>query len=163
MKTLKYTTIVHEYSDLSELNKMDIQLVKKAKEAVEKSYSPYSNFKVGVSVLLDNDEIICGNNQENSAYPSGLCAERVAIFYANANFPDNHILAMAIVAKGNNKFTPDPVYPCGSCRQVMNETELRFKIPIKLILAGDRKIHILENVSQLLPQGFDKHLLNKEL
>ncbi len=162
METLKYSIIVHEHSDLSELTKTETSLVDKAKEAAEKSYSPYSNFKVGASVLLDNDEIICGNNQENSAYPSGLCAERVVIFYANAHFPDSHIVAMAVVAKSNNKFTSEPVYPCGSCRQVMNETEVRFKAPIKLILAGDSKIHILDNVSQLLPHGFDKRLLDKK-
>jgi cytidine deaminase len=159
MKTLKFCTLVHEYSNLSELGEVDLKLVQKALESAEKSYSPYSNFRVGVSVLLDNDKIICGNNQENSAYPSGLCAERVAIFYANAKFPKNRIISMAIVAKINEKITDQPVYPCGSCRQVMVESETRFHSPIKLILPGNDYIHVLENVSQLLPQGFDKRLL----
>ncbi len=159
MKTLKFCTLVHEYPNLSELGEDDIKLVEKAIESAAKSYSPYSGFRVGASVLLDNGKIICGNNQENSAYPSGLCAERVAIFYANAQFPESRIISMAVVAKSNEKITNKPVYPCGSCRQVMIETESRFQSPIKLILPGNDHVHILENVSQLMPQGFDKRLL----
>lgn len=159
MKTLKFCALVHEYANLSELEETEINLVQKAVESAEKSYSPYSRFRVGAAVLLDNGKIICGNNQENSAYPSGLCAERVAIFYANAKYPGNKIICMAIAAKSDGKTTEGPIYPCGSCRQVMIETEIRFQSPIKLILSGNDHIHVLENVSQLLPQGFNKELL----
>lgn len=159
MKTIKLDTIVYEYSNLSELSDLEQDLVKKARETAKKSYSPYSNFQVGASVYLENGEIICGNNQENAAYPSGLCAERVALFYANSKYPDQKIKTMAIAARGKNGFTNDPVYPCGSCRQVMTESEERFQSPIKLILIGEEKIQVLLNVTQLLPLGFDKSFL----
>ncbi|MDX2444990.1 MAG: cytidine deaminase [Bacteroidales bacterium] len=159
MKTIKVDTIVYEYSNLSELSELEQKLVEEAKNATIKSYSPYSMFKVGSSILLENGEIICGNNQENAAYPSGLCAERVALFYANSKYPDQKVKIIAIAAKGKNGFTKEPVSPCGSCRQVMIESEERFQAPIKLILIGEDKIRVLLNVTQLLPLGFDKSFL----
>lgn len=159
MKTIKVDTIVYEYSNLSELSELEQKLVEEAKEATMKSYSPYSMFKVGSSILLENGKIISGSNQENTAYPSGLCAERVALFYANSQYPEQKIKVIAIAAKGKNGFTTEPVSPCGSCRQVMIESEERFKSPIKLILIGEKKIRVLLNVTQLLPLGFDKSFL----
>ncbi len=159
MKTIKVDTIVYEYSNLSELSELEQKLVEEAKNATIKSYSPYSMFKVGSSILLENGEIICGNNQENAAYPSGLCAERVALFYANSKYSDQKVKIIAIAAKGKNGFTKEPVSPCGSCRQVMIESEERFESPIKLILFGESKIRVLLNVTQLLPLGFDKSFL----
>jgi len=159
MQTIRINTIIHEYNSPEELDQTDRTLIIKAKEVSLKAYAPYSEFKVGASVLLENGEIICGNNQENAAYPSGLCAERVALFYANAKYPDQKVIAMAIVARKTENITSQPVSPCGSCRQVMIETEQKFHTPIRLILAGEEKIQILDQVEQLLPLGFNKKLL----
>jgi len=156
MKTIKVETIVYEYSNLFELSELDQKVIRKAKESANNSYSPYSKFQVGSAVYLENGEIISGNNQENAAYPSGLCAERVALFYANSRFPDQKVKIMAIAAKGKNGFTSEPVSPCGSCRQVMIESEERFEETIKLILVGEDKILVLSNIAQLLPLSFDK-------
>lgn len=150
-----------EYNDESKLSFQDKKLISKAKEAAITAYAPYSNFKVGASLLLENGEIITGNNQENAAYPSGLCAERVALFYANANFPKTPVIAMAICASTKNGFTKLPVPPCGSCRQVLLESELRFKKPIKLIMIGDSKLIVIENTQQLLPFHFEKDFLSE--
>lgn len=162
MKTLHIATTISEYSDLNELEPGDLELIDKAREASQKAYAPYSGFNVGAAVLLENGEIITGNNQENAAYPSGLCAERVALFYANANFPNEKILAMAIVAGNSGSPTKQPVYPCGSCRQVMIETEQKLQHPIRLILSGTEITQVIEGVQQLLPVGFDKTMLSKE-
>lgn len=159
MQNIEITTKIIEVSGLSELSNIEQELVQDALDSAKKSYAPYSNFHVGASLLLENGKIIKGNNQENAAYPSGLCAERVAIFYANANYPEVKIKTMIIVALNRNGLTPKPVYPCGSCRQVMIENESRLKSNIKLILVGEKSIHILENASQLLPMGFDKSVL----
>jgi len=154
-------TTVLEYNSENELETIDKELIKQAKKASGRSYSPYSNFSVGAAVLLDNGKIIQGNNQENAAYPSGLCAERVAIFYANANYRDSKVLAIAIAAKSGNIFTSLPVTPCGSCRQVILETQNRFKQPIKIILYGKEKIQIIEDASTLLPISFGEEFLKK--
>ncbi len=143
-----------EYNSIKELNQEDKALINSAKIATNTAYSPYSNFSVGAAVLLENGEIITGNNQENAAYPSGLCAERVALFYANSKFPNIAVKSIAIVAKNNNKFNSIPVPPCGACRQVMLETEMRFKKPIKVILFGEKKIQIINKVTDLLPLDF---------
>ena len=145
---------INEYNSIDELNNEDKVLINSAKLAADRAYSPYSKFSVGAAVLLANGEIIQGNNQENAAYPSGLCAERVALFYANSKYPDVAVKAIAITAKKNNKFNSSPVPPCGSCRQVMLETETRFKTPIKIILFGENKIQIINKVSDLLPLDF---------
>ncbi len=154
MQKKEIITTIFEYNSIKELPKDDILLIEKAKEAAKNSYSPYSTFKVGAAVLLENNEIIQGSNQENAAYPSGLCAERVALFYANSKFPEVKVKTIAITALMNNKFIDEPVPPCGSCRQVMLETEIRFNSPIKVILSGNKKIQIIENIKQLLPLDF---------
>ena len=138
-------------------------LIKKAKEACTTSYSPYSEFSVGAAVLLDNGTVVQGANQENAAYPSGLCAERVAVFYANSAFPENKIIAVAISAKSNNEFTNDPIPPCGACRQVLLESENRNGQNIKLILSGKKKSVMIESVSNLLPISFNQDFLKKKI
>lgn len=148
-----------EYSSENELSETYRNLIKEAKKAAENAYAVYSNFKVGVALLLDNQKTVTGNNQENAAYPSGLCAERVAIFYANANYPNNSIEALVIVAKNEDGFLPYPAAPCGACRQVLLETEGRYEKPMKIILYGTKRIIVIPNVKLLLPFFFDKTAL----
>ncbi len=148
-----------EYNFPAELDKNYQQLISEAKEAAEKAYAPYSRFKVGAAVLLDNGKIIQGNNQENAAYPSGLCAERVAIFYANSQFPNESISAIAITAINESGFVKHPIPPCGSCLQVMLESERRAEKPIKVILYGSEKITVAESIKQFLPVNFNKEML----
>ena len=160
MKKSQIITTVYEYQSVDELPQSEQNLVKNAKEAALRSYSPYSEFKVGAAVLLDNNEVIQGNNQENSAYPSGLCAERVAIFYANSRYPNIPVKAIAITSKTNGSFLDTPVPPCGSCRQVLLETEDRYEQAIKLILCGEKKIKIIESCKEMLPLYFEKDMLD---
>jgi len=143
-----------------ELNESYKNLVNKAKEQIEKAYAPYSGFYVGAAVELENGEIFAGSNQENSAYPSGLCAERVAMFYANAQYPNVPVKALAIAASTNGDFLNDPVTPCGSCRQVLLETETRFEKDITVILYGKQKVYVIDKVRELLPLCFEKDSLN---
>ncbi|MFA9370543.1 MAG: cytidine deaminase [Labilibaculum antarcticum] len=161
MKKTQIITTVFEYNSIDELSLEEQDLVKNAKEAALRSYSPYSKFSVGAAILLQNGDIIQGNNQENSAYPSGLCAERVAMFYANSKYPDVAINAIAITARTNGSFLANPIPPCGSCRQVLLETEERFNQPIKLILYGEKKIRIVETIKEMLPLYFEKEMLDE--
>ncbi|MDR1585290.1 MAG: cytidine deaminase [Prevotellaceae bacterium] len=132
------------------------QLINAAKEQVSNAYAPYSGFHVGAAVLLENGEIFAGNNQENSAYPSSLCAERVAMFYANARRPDVPASAIAIAAFAKGRFVDEPVTPCGSCRQVLLETEIRFNRNIKVLLYGEKEIYMIDSIKDLLPLSFGK-------
>ena len=116
-----------EIDSIEELSNIEQQLIQDSKLAKSNAYSPYSGFCVGAAVLLDNGIIIKGSNQENAAYPSGLCAERVALFYANSAYPNNAVKAIAITASNSKGIIQKPIAPCGSCRQVMLETEQRFK------------------------------------
>ena len=147
---------IYSYEEL-EASKQ--KLIDKAKEQVLKAYAPYSEFHVGAAVELENGEIFAGSNQENSAYPSGLCAERVAVFFANAQFPTIAVKTLAIAAYTNGKFLEEPVTPCGSCRQVLLETEQRFEKDITVLLYGSKHIFQLDNVKQLLPLCFEKSSL----
>ena len=149
---------IYSYEEL-EASKQ--KLIDKAKEQVLKAYAPYSEFHVGAAVELENGEIFAGSNQENSAYPSGLCAERVAMFFANAQFPKVAVKTLAIAAYTNGKFLEEPVTPCGSCRQVLLETEQRFEKDITILLYGSNHIFQLNNVKQLLPLCFEKSSLHK--
>lgn len=143
------------FDSWQELNDSDKSLVDKAYSICEKAYAPYSKFKVGASVLLDNGEIILGNNQENIAYPSGLCAERVALFYLGANFPDQEVKTLCIVAEGDLLPFDQILSPCGSCRQVMLETETRQKNPFRVILVSQNKRTIIfSSAKDLLPFAF---------
>ena len=145
------------YPNWESLQTIDISVVNKAFEAMEKAYAPYSKFKVGAALLLEDGQIIQGNNQENIAYPSGLCAERVALFYAGASFPDQPIEAICIAVKGTLIAAENYVSPCGSCRQVMLESESRQQQPIRVLLVqNDGSILILNSCRDLLPFGFMK-------
>ena len=142
------------YKGMDELKDEWRELIREARKIAEKAWSPYSGFCVGAAVRLANGTIITGNNQENAAYPSGLCAERTALFYANANYPDIAVESVAITAHNARGLVKEPVKPCGSCRQVMLETEFRFKHPIQIILDGQSSIFIFEGVDSLLPFSF---------
>ena len=159
MNKREITSVLYEYNSLAELEKVYQDLIESAKEASENAYAPYSKFKVGAAVLLENKEIVIGNNQENAAYPSGLCAERVAIFYANAKYPDQKIKAIAIAAKNNDGFVSEPISPCGSCLQVMLESEKKSATPIKVLLFGKKSITMADSVKQFLPINFSGDML----
>ena len=157
-KTIQTEVSVFSFDELDEAKK---NLITKAKEQILKAYAPYSGFQVGAAVQLENGEIFAGSNQENSAYPSGLCAERVAMFYANAQYPGVPVNMIAITAHTNGKFLETPVTPCGACRQVLLETEMRFEKNIVILLYGTTEVYQIENVRQLLPLCFEKSSLNK--
>ena len=156
-KTIETNIEIYNFEELSK-EKQD--LINKAKEQVTKAYAPYSGFHVGAAIELENGVIITGSNQENSAYPSGICAERVAMFYANAQYPEVAVKTLAIAAYTNGNFVSDPVTPCGSCRQVILETEMRFEKNITILLYGTKNTYQLENVKQLLPLCFEKSSLD---
>lgn len=141
-----------------ELNTTEKLLVNKAKEVLKDAYAPYSRFQVGAALLLSNGEIITGSNQENIAFPSGICAERTALFYAHSRYPKDSVETMAIAAYTAGEFVQKPITPCGSCRQVMKETEIRFHQPIRLILYGEKECYIIENSGDLIPWAFDGDL-----
>jgi cytidine deaminase len=149
-----YQIFADEYENLADLMEVDRQLILKAREASENAYAPYSKFLVGAAVLLANGEIIKGNNQENADFTDGLCAERVALFYAHATYPNIAVEALAVTAKNSNGLIAGPAQPCGSCRQVLVETESRYKQPIRLILDGAVKIMVLNGADNLLPFAF---------
>ncbi|NKI33297.1 cytidine deaminase [Croceivirga thetidis] len=148
------------YQSTDELPKELVGLLEKAEEIRNKAYAPYSNFQVGAAVLLQNGEIVLGNNQENASYPSGLCAERVAIFHAGANFPNQTITAIAISAASKEYLVDRPAGPCGNCRQAISEYETKQKSPIRLILRGEKgDIFVVDSMTNLLPLGFDNSFL----
>jgi cytidine deaminase len=152
-KELKITYL--EFECQSQLDPKDRELVEAAIKAMEGSYAPYSKFNVGAAVRLEDDEIISGANQENAAYPSGICAERTALFYAGANRPDKAVTCIAIAAGQGGKLCEEPVTPCGSCRQVMAQTQLRGGRPMAVILVGSKRIWRFEKVNDVLPFIFD--------
>ncbi len=144
-----------EYDSIEQLEAGDIMLAKAAIEAMELSYAPYSKFNVGAAVRLDDGEIVKGANQENAAYPSGLCAERTAMFYAGASRPDKAMTGIAIAAGQDGKLTESPATPCGACRQVMAQYQLKGGQPMTVILVGASKIWKFNKVDDLLPLIFD--------
>jgi len=147
---------------LSELEMQDKELIANAREAFATAYAPYSGFLVGASVLLDNGEIINGSNQENVAYPSGLCAERVALFYAGARFPDAKIISIAVSVMSKAFKVTDVISPCGACRQVMAEYEDKQEQAIKVILHSPTdQVLIANTVESLLPFMFKSPLLKQ--
>jgi len=146
--------VADEYDKLSDLSTNDQKLIAAARESAENAYAPYSKFFVGAAVLLANGEVVKGNNQENADFTDGLCAERVALFYAHANFPNIAVEAVAVTAKNQNGLIAGPAQPCGSCRQVLIETESRFNQPIRIILDGAEKIMVLNGADNLLPFAF---------
>ncbi len=143
-----------------ELSVEERALLKEAEKARGKAYAPYSNFSVGAAVLMKNGEIVLGNNQENASYPSGLCAERVAVFQAGARFPDETIKAIAISASSKNYTVKKPAAPCGNCRQAIAEYEQRQNSPISILFRGEEgPIYKCGSISDLLPLGFDNSYL----
>lgn len=149
------------YDSVSELSNDDQNLMSFAVKARNRAYAPYSSFNVGASLLLENGEIIEGNNQENASYPSGLCAERVAVFYAGAKYPGVRIKAIAITAASLNHEVNEPAAPCGNCRQAISEYEFRQGEPIKILLMGETgSIIKCNSLADLLPLGFNSSFLS---
>ncbi len=144
-----------EYDSIDELKAKDKELVLAAISATASAYAPYSKFNVGAAVLFDDGEIVNGSNQENAAYPSGICAERTALFYASASRPDKAMAALAIAASQEDELLETPVTPCGACRQVMAQYQLKSGIPMRILLVGAHKIWEFEKVDDLLPFIFD--------
>ncbi|MBL4653396.1 MAG: cytidine deaminase [Flavobacteriales bacterium] len=150
------TTVV-EYDSVGELTDQQQELMRRAHESGDKAYAPYSNFYVGAALLLKNGKIITGNNQENIAYPSGLCAERTAIFSAGARYPDESIEIMAITARSTEFKVDKPISPCGACRQVIAEYELRHSNNIKILLMGEvGSVYEIASIKELLPLVFNE-------
>ena len=149
----KIEASVHIY-EMAELSEEDRLLVEAAKRATEGSYAPYSKFYVGAAVRLQDGTTIVGANQENAAYPSGLCAERTALFAAGAQYPKTPVAALAIAARKGRCFLPQPVSPCGACRQVISGVEERFGVPIRILLYGTEGVLVSDGISPLLPLRF---------
>ncbi|MBC7383691.1 MAG: cytidine deaminase [Bacteroidia bacterium] len=156
MDQIKKESVLLRFSNIEELTQSDRKLLLLAREAVDSSYAPYSKFYVGCALLLANGVVIKGSNQENIAYPSGLCAERVAIFYAGSTYPDVAVIAMAITAKANLYEVKSPVMSCGACLQSISEYEVKFKQPIRTILQGETgEIYVSEKgTAAFLPFQF---------
>ena len=154
MKDLTITTVIKVYQ-LHELDQADQELLLAAKEATKRSYAPYSHFSVGAAALLGNGVVVTGTNQENAAYPSGLCAERTTLFYANSQYPDQPVVTLAIAARTERDFIEMPIPPCGACRQVILETEKRYKQPIRILLYGKEAVYEVNSICDLLPLSFD--------
>lgn len=160
MKSLNITTTYSIFNCIDDLPKTIQKLMTQAIHARSLAYAPYSKFLVGAAILLDDDSIIIGNNQENAAYPSGLCAERVAIFSAAANFPKAHFKALAISASASDRDLSEPVAPCGACRQAIAEYEFKQEAPISIYFMGKTgKIIKADSIKDLLPLAFDKSFL----
>ncbi|WGH76971.1 cytidine deaminase [Tenacibaculum tangerinum] len=160
MKKIEITTTATIFDDVSQLTTEDAFLIQKAVEARQKAYAPYSKFNVGAAILLDNGHVILGNNQESAAYPSGMCAERVAIWKAGSEFPNMKVKKIAITAASENTTVNKPVGPCGACRQTLSEYEINQKHPIEIIFMGEvGKIIKTESLLSLLPFSFDSSYL----
>ena len=138
---------------LNELSDEERFWIDTAVISAKQAYAPYSNFYVGVVVVLANGKIVTGNNQENIAYPSGMCAERVALYYAGARYPDVPVKAIVIIAVKDGVVQKN-ISPCGACRQVLLETEVRFKQPFQVILGGSDEVFIIDSAEALLPVSF---------
>ena len=158
VKEINLSTKIAVYP-LEECTETEKKLIEAAKKATEKAYAPYSGFSVGAALLLENGEIVSGNNQENAAYPSGLCAERTTVFYANANFPEEKVIAIAIAANHKGSFTEDVITPCGACRQVLLETENRFHSPMQVLMYSEKGVYVMESIRDLLPLSFGDEML----
>jgi cytidine deaminase len=143
-----------EYSSPEELSAQEQQLVAAAIKVSGDAYAPYSGFKVGAAILLENGEIVTGNNQENAAYPSGMCAERVALYWAGSQYPEVAVRCMAVAAIRNGKLIDQVISPCGSCRQVFAETQHRHGNSFPLLLVGRKMVLKLESAASLLPLAF---------
>ncbi len=161
MKSKKISIDYTEFNDINELEEDAKMLLNVARKYLNHAYAPYSKFKVAAAILLENNEIVMGTNQENAAYPSGLCAERVAMFYASSQYPKVPFKAIAITANNVSDTLKHPIFPCGSCRQVMLEYETLQNKKIQFILSGSEgKIIVINGIDNLLPFSFDAESLN---
>lgn len=162
-KIIKKEIVFEVFENIKELSKQQAVLVQKAIAASELAYAPYSKFRVGAAVLLEDGKIVIGNNQENAVYPTGLCAERVALFSASANFPSSKVVAIAIVATNSNDKIILPASPCGGCRQAISEYESKHDKPIEVIMsAGNEKFFVADSIECLLPLQFTADDLPKQ-
>jgi cytidine deaminase len=160
MKEISVTSSFLVYDSIKELSDEIQNLMEQAIEIRKKAYAPYSKFRVGAALLLDNGKIVLGSNQENAAYPSGLCAERVAIFYAGSVYPEAKIVKMAITAASDTNQTKAPIPPCGSCRQSIAEYEIKQETPIEIYFMGEiGEVYKSTSLKNLLPFMFDKKFL----
>ena len=155
MKEITLKISYTEYNSVEEMSREDQELVKAALEAQNGSYSPYSKFQVGAALRLVDGTIVKGANQENAAYPSGLCAERTAMFWASANYPDGAFDTLAIAGADQGVLCESPASPCGSCRQVMAEYQKKYGRPLRTIWVGSKRIRKFEKVEDILPFIFD--------
>ena len=154
MKELEIKLNIWE-AQMDDLTAEERSLIEQAIEGTNRSYSPYSHFHVGAALKLQNGVTIIGCNQENAAFPSGICAERSALFAAGAQYPDQPVLMLAIAARSEDgEFTEQPVSPCGPCRQVLIETETRFRHPVRILLYGQRCVYVVDSIKQLMPLSF---------
>jgi len=155
MKEQKFEFSFEVYDSIDEMNEDDRQVLNDARDATKKAYAPYSNFFVGASARLSNNEIVTGSNQENASYPVGICAERVLLGSASSLYPDVAIETMAISYQSKTVKSDHPISPCGMCRQALQEFEGRMHKPIRLILSGmEGKVFVIKSASQLLPLAF---------
>lgn len=160
MRELNINTSFKVYDSMNELDTETKNLMKNAIEARKTAYAPYSNFSVGAALLLDNGETITGTNQENAAYPSGLCAERVAVFYAGSKYPMAKVLKLCITASPNERESDIPIPPCGACRQSIAEYEFKQEAAIEIYFMGAKgEIYKSDSLKNLLPFMFDKNHL----
>lgn len=158
MKQIKLEINI-EVRSYDELTEEERKLIDAARDATQRSYAPYSHFSVGAAALLENGIVVTGTNQENAAYPSGLCAERTTLFYANSQYPDQAVKTLAVAARTEKDFLDTPIPPCGACRQVLLETEKRYGKPMRILLYSKKDIYIIEGVGGLLPLSFDGDFL----
>ena len=160
MKTFEITIPFTVYENENELSAEDQKLLKLAREAAERAYANYSRFQVGAALLLNNGEIVTGNNQENCAYPSGLCAERTTAFYASSRYPGVPFSKLVVTAINPQKKLTQPVPPCGACRQVLSEYEQKGGQPLTILMAGQEgEIWQVDSVNSLLPLSFAEDYL----
>lgn len=162
MREFDITTHVCELT-YAELSPTQRRAVDAAKAAAATAYAPYSHFAVGAAVCLANGELVSGSNQENAAYPSGLCAERVTLFYANARFPHVAPQLLTIAARTANGFLQQPISPCGACRQVLIESERRFEQPMQILLYGEQCLYLFRTAHDLLPLSFSSDNLSARM
>ncbi|MBL4658419.1 MAG: cytidine deaminase [Flavobacteriales bacterium] len=161
-REVEIKSLITEYDSLDELPESDQTLLETAGKAADTAYAPYSHFNVGAAILLESGEVVAGNNQENVAYPSGLCAERVALFSVGAHHPNVPVKAIAITAKSERFNIDEPLAPCGACRQVMVEYEKKSGQSIRIILRGEKgKVYVINSVGDILPLSFSSDKLKE--
>ena len=155
MTEQKINISYQEFASLDELNAEDRELAHAAIEGMQGSYAPYSHFNVGAAVRMTNGQIVRGANQENAAFPSGLCAERTAMFAASAKYPDKEMVSIALAGGVYGRITDEPATPCGACRQVMAQYQMRSGQPMHIIIGSAGKIQVFDGVEMIMPFIFD--------